>query len=51
MNKSEVKDSDQHGDEPGSGPNLKLMYGLILFAMLAAIAAAALIVLPFYHHH
>ena len=49
MNKSEVKYRAEHGDEQGSGPNLKLMYGLILLAMLAAVAAAAFIVLPFYH--
>jgi hypothetical protein len=30
------------------GPNLKLLYSLILFALLAAIAIALMIVLPFY---
>ena len=49
MNKSAVKVPAEPSNEPGSGPNLKLMYGLILLAMLAAIVAAALIVLPFYH--
>jgi len=33
---------------PPSGPNLKLIYGLIGLALLAALAFAALIVLPFY---
>lgn len=33
------------------GPNLKLIYGLILLAILAAIVVAAFIVLPFYHRH
>jgi hypothetical protein len=37
-------------DEPSRpGPNLVLMYSLIALAMLAAIAIAALIVLPFYN--
>jgi hypothetical protein len=30
------------------GPNLKLFYGLIALALVAAIAIAALIVFPFY---
>ena len=48
MSKSE-HDSSKDG-EPGAsqGPNLKLIYGLIALAMVAAIAIAALIVLPFY---
>jgi len=33
---------------PGRGPNLTLIYSLIVLAMLAAIAVAAFIVLPFY---
>jgi len=41
---------DENPDET-RGPNLKLMYGFILLAMLLAIAAAAFIVLPFYHRH
>jgi hypothetical protein len=36
-------------DERGGGPNLALIYGLIALAMLAAIAVAAMVVLPFYH--
>jgi hypothetical protein len=38
-------------DEPGKpgGPNLTLIYSLIVLAMLAAIAFAALIVLPYYN--
>ncbi|MGA2276742.1 MAG: hypothetical protein ABSG00_03985 [Terracidiphilus sp.] len=31
------------------GPNLKLLYGLLAVALLAAIGFALLIVLPFYH--
>jgi hypothetical protein len=51
--------SDANRPEPGDtgseepsrqGPNLALIYGLIVLAMLAAIAVAALIVLPFYNH-
>ena len=34
-------------DEP-QGPNLTLLYSLIALALAAAIAIAALIVLPFY---
>jgi hypothetical protein len=36
------------GDEQSSGLNLKLIYGLIVAALLAAIGVAALVVLPFY---
>ena len=35
-------------DERGSGPNLKLIYGLIVAALVVAIGIAALVVLPFY---
>jgi hypothetical protein len=35
--------------EATPGPNLKLYYSLIAFALLAAIALAAMIVLPFYN--
>ena len=38
-------------EPPGRGPNLTLYYTLIILAMLAAIAIAAFIVLPFYHRH
>ena len=34
---------------PSSGPNLFLIYGLIVLALIAAIGFAALIVLPFYN--
>jgi hypothetical protein len=34
-----------------SGPNLKLFYGIIALALAAAIALAAMIVLPFYRQH
>ena len=50
---SEIKpsssQSDPNEDEPGRGPNLTLIYTLIVLAMIAAIAVAAFIVLPFYH--
>jgi len=45
--------SENHGEReeaPGSGPNLVLIYSLLGIAMLAAMAIAALIVLPFYRH-
>jgi len=35
-------------DEHTPGPNLKLLYSLIALALVAAIAIAATIVLPFY---
>ena len=35
-------------DEAAQGPNLKLLYSLIALALVAAIAIAATIVLPFY---
>lgn len=41
------KDED---DRPAKGPNLVLIYCLLGVAMLAAMAVAALIVLPFYTH-
>jgi len=44
--------SPHHQDDsdpvPPSGPNLVLIYSLIAFALVAAIAIAVLIVLPFY---
>ena len=49
---SEVKPSDLPTDPneepPSRGPNLTLIYSLIVLAMIAAIAVAAFIVLPFY---
>lgn len=44
---SENKPTD---DTPNSGPNLTLIYSLIVLALLAAIGVATLIVLPFYNH-
>jgi len=42
---------EEPAEEPGRGPNLTVIYSLIVLAMLAAIAVAAFIVLPFYHRH
>ena len=40
---------EQEGeDAPSDGPNLFIAYGLIAFALLAAMALAALIVWPYY---
>jgi hypothetical protein len=36
-------------DSPSQGPNLVLIYSLIALALIAAIAFALLIVMPFYH--
>jgi hypothetical protein len=38
---------DDAGDPP-PGPSLKLLYAILALALLAAMACAALIVLPFY---
>jgi hypothetical protein len=35
-------------ESPSQGPNLVLVYGLLALALIAAIAFAAMIVLPFY---
>ena len=35
-------------EESPRGPNLKLLYGIILLAMIAATGIALMIVLPFY---
>jgi hypothetical protein len=39
---------EKENAEDAQGPNLKLLYGLIALALAAAIAIAAMIVLPFY---
>jgi hypothetical protein len=51
MNEKMRRDPEETGDpeERSGGPNLALIYCLIALAMLAAIAVAALVVLPFYH--
>lgn len=50
MSNLEPSDNRQQdsAEETSSGPNLKLLYSLIALALAAAIAIAALIVLPFY---
>ena len=40
----------EESDEPSKGPSLVLLYSLIALALLLAVAAAAMIVLPFYEH-
>ena len=40
---------DGPGDSQSSGPNLVLIYSLLVLALIAAIGFAALIVLPFHH--
>lgn len=52
MNDDEIRqgpDDSTETERRGGGPNLALIYGLIALALLAAIAVAAFIVLPFYH--
>ena len=41
--------ADLDQPEKPSGPNLTLIYSLIVLAMLAAIVFAAMIVLPYYN--
>jgi hypothetical protein len=36
-------------NHPDKGPNLTLLYGLLVLALAAAIGFALLIVMPFYH--
>jgi hypothetical protein len=46
---NETKPTASAGDEEsGRGPNLTLIYTLIVLAMIAALVVAAFIVLPFY---
>jgi hypothetical protein len=42
---SGVEEEDGHG----KGPNLVLIYGLLVLALAAAIGLALMIVFPFYH--
>jgi len=46
--RSEIEQQDGSKDESTKGPNLTLLYGLIVLALAAAIGLAALIVRPFY---
>ena len=50
VNPPEPDHSGSHEEPSRPGPNLILIYGFIALAMLAAIAVAAFIVLPFYNH-
>jgi len=44
----ELSQKPLDGDEHGRGPNLWLLYGFFVFALLAAMAVAGAIVYPFY---
>jgi len=48
-NKTERRVSNDP-EEPMQGVNIKLIYSLIALAILAAIAVAFAIVMPFYQH-
>jgi hypothetical protein len=51
MSRAERTPAEDHDDGEShaySGPNLKLIYSLIVLAMVVAIAVAAVIILPFY---
>ena len=43
------QEQDDGQNAPNRGPNLTLIYTLIVLAMIAAVAVAAMVVLPFYH--
>lgn len=43
------EEGDREPEPGGRGPNLTLIYSLIVVAILVAIGVAAMIVLPFYH--
>jgi hypothetical protein len=47
-NQNSATDEPDAHETSGRGPNLTLIYGLVVLAMLAAIVIAAFIVLPFY---
>jgi hypothetical protein len=52
MSEPEQRDiGAEEADKDANGPNLKLLYSLIALALAAAIAIAAMIVLPFYRRH
>jgi hypothetical protein len=44
-----ARSGDNHEEDPSEGPNLTLLYGLLVLALAAAIGFALMIVLPFYH--
>lgn len=48
-NKSREDESESESEQLPQGINLTLLYSLIGLALLAAIAVAVFIVLPFYH--
>ncbi|HUB30671.1 MAG TPA: hypothetical protein VL967_13285 [Terracidiphilus sp.] len=51
MNRQGPSGADvQPQDDRAPGPNLTLLYSLVGIALLAAIAIATFIVLPFYRH-
>jgi hypothetical protein len=44
-----ARSGDDHEEDPDKGPNLVLLYGLLVLALAAAIGFALMIVMPFYH--
>ena len=50
MNEAKAPDQQQGDEKEASdrGPSLTLIYTLIVLAMIAAIAIAAMVVLPYY---
>ena len=48
MSSPQIPSPADESEEPSKGPNLVLIYSLIALALVAAIAIAVLIVLPFY---
>jgi len=48
MSETDERDANAPDEDTPRGPNLKLLFSLIAFALAAAIAIAAMIVMPFY---
>jgi hypothetical protein len=49
MSEPQRPDAPREDEDENRGPNLVLIYSLMALALIAAIAFAALIVLPFYN--
>ena len=50
-NMNDRREALDEDSKAGRGPNLKLMYSLLVLALAAAIGLALLIVRPFYLRH
>jgi hypothetical protein len=50
MSSENPQNEPNRTEESPRGPNLVVVYAILAFAMIAAMAIAAVIVLPFYRH-